>query len=71
MGPGGDGGAAAAAPTIAPAWSPLSRDTGGRADLGAVTSNKDGTRRRYEFVVMMIWREPTPSNPAAAPAPAP
>lgn len=51
---------------LAPAWAPLN---GGKA-AGALQvmppRKEDGTRRRYEFVVMVVWREPT-SAPAAAP----
>ncbi len=51
---------------LAPAWSPL--NGGKAAGAGGVMPprKEDSTRRRYEFVVMMVWREPT-STPAAAP----
>jgi type IV pilus assembly protein PilM len=73
-GPGAQGAAPAA--TIAAPWTSLAGvayqgGTGGAATPQAVQAPKkdDSTRRRYEFVVMMVWREPTPSTGgAAAPA---
>lgn len=75
-GPGGQPGAgAASAPaSLAPAWSGLG-GTGGKRALAdqSPTASTTSTRRRFEFVVMMVWREPTPSSPApptsAAPGP--
>jgi hypothetical protein len=70
----GAGTAAPEAPNLAPAWTPLGR-TGGAAQPVQVAppkSKDEPTRRRYEFVVMLVWREPTPSGtaaPAAAPSP--
>jgi type IV pilus assembly protein PilM len=43
---------------------------GAAANVGPTTSATAGgrdERRRYEFVVMMIWREPTPSSENKAP----
>jgi len=74
---GGSGGGTtpAAAPTIGPDWKGLtslsagsgaSSNTGVGNLSGGTTEKKDGpTRKRQEFVVMMLWREPTPSSPAA------
>ena len=64
--PSGVGGTAPDAAALAPAWSGLG-STGGAA--GATQSRgkpDDVTRTRYEFVVMFLWREPTPSTPPAA-----
>ncbi|MBN9119342.1 MAG: type IV pilus assembly protein PilM [Planctomycetes bacterium] len=83
MGPGGmgPGGAGAPAAAIAPPWVGLgsTSNTGGAGNTtvqpgGAAPPPKSGKdesgRRRHEFVVMVVWREPTPSTaPAAAPAP--
>jgi type IV pilus assembly protein PilM len=64
---------AAETPNLSPPWTPLGH-TGGAAQPVQVAPPKkdDPTRRRYEFVVMLVWREPTPSGtaaPAAAPSP--
>jgi uncharacterized membrane protein YgcG len=41
------------------------------SSMGTGTPPKEGApkdeRRRYEFVIMMVWREPTPSTPEKAP----
>ena len=80
-GPGGPGGmppmgapgdnAATPPTTIGPAWVGLGRSGGKVANQGGDPPPKgEGTRRRHEFVVMLVWREPTPSTtPAPAPAP--
>lgn len=73
MGSGSDGGAGAAAPppTLAPAWSGLGKSGTAATPQATPAPTKDNsTRRRYEFVVMMVWREPTPSTGGgAAPTP--
>ena len=80
MGPGpagpdsGTGGTAPAA-TVAPPWNTLS---GNAAAYGAATPtpvsptaplDATSTRRRYEFVVMFVWREPAAAPPPAAEPP--
>ncbi len=71
-GPGGPDGATTPATAIGPAWTGLGTSGGAAANQGAVTPPKsEGTRRRHEFVVMMVWREPTPSAAPAAPPTAP
>jgi type IV pilus assembly protein PilM len=66
------GGTPADAPAaIAPRWKPLRTDaTGGTAAVGKPPATNPDTskRRRSEFVVMLVWREPG-AVPAAAPAP--
>ena len=72
MGPGGPA-AATPATAIGPDWTGLGRSGGKVTNQGgeSPTSTKgEGTRRRHEFVVMLVWREPTPSA-QAAPPPAP
>jgi hypothetical protein len=69
--PGGPTGTGATpAPTLGPAWTGLGH-TGGAAQVGEVRPRKvdDPTRRRSEFVVMLVWREPTPSGTATAAPP--
>jgi hypothetical protein len=71
--PGGASAPAAAAPaaSLAPKWTGL----GGTGGPATATQNQppkkdDSTRRRYEFVVMLVWREPGATNPQPAqPAP--
>ncbi len=59
------------AEALGPAWSGLG-STGGAATPTAAPPKVEGaTRRRYEFVVMFLWREPTPSTPGGTPPPAP
>ncbi len=72
---GASGGAAAT--SVAPPWVTLGSLVGLPSTGGAATPDDrrqppkpDAARRRYEFVVMMVWREPTPSG-GVAPAPAP
>ncbi len=57
------------AESLAPSWTGLG-NSGGPATLqpGAKRPD-DSTKTRFEFVVMVLWREPTPSTPAAAAAP--
>jgi hypothetical protein len=76
-GPGGGGPPApgdakdAPAAVLAPTWSGLGGTGGTAVPKGDTPPKKeDATRRRYEFVVMLVWREPTPSAPPpAAPTP--
>jgi type IV pilus assembly protein PilM len=74
-GPGpGENASAPPAAAIAPAWAGLSKAPGNdrAADPTGVAPPKgEGARRRYEFVVMMVWREPTPSVAPTAAPPAP
>ncbi|MDY3561314.1 type IV pilus assembly protein PilM [Gemmata sp. JC673] len=68
-GSGADGGTAAPA-ALAPAWSGLGH-SGGAAGAPAGDAKRppgQDVKTRFEFVVMMLWREPTPSTPAAAAA---
>ena len=55
---------------LAPAWAGLGGcrlgGTGGRPPAGFPPPKGDSTRRRFEFVVMVVWREPTPSASGAA-----
>jgi type IV pilus assembly protein PilM len=71
--PGGGGGGTSGTSTLGPAWDGLGKTGGAVSNLGGDTApaKPDSTRRRFEFVVMLVWREPTPSNPPAAPAAAP
>ena len=66
--PGGAAGATTA-PSIAPKWSGLG-STGGQAKPVTGAPVPSDRRRRYEFVVMLIWREPVkPIGGTTAPAP--
>jgi type IV pilus assembly protein PilM len=64
----------AAAQGFAPKWDGLlpGNNTGGAAalDQNEPPRKEGSTRRRHEFVVMMVWREPMPSAGSVAP-PAP
>jgi len=71
-------GAPAAAVPLGPAWTGLTTTTSGvggantpggipggvaQPPIGGTGDKKDGVeRRRYEFVIMFIWREPIPSG---------
>jgi type IV pilus assembly protein PilM len=75
MPPAGDpttGGAPAA--TLAPAWSALSRNAAAYAQAAPAPvsapppADASSARRRYEFVVMFVWREPASAPPPAAAA---
>jgi type IV pilus assembly protein PilM len=75
--PGDVGGATPVAPaTVAPPWNTLSSNSAAYATATpapvkpAEPLDPTSTRRRYEFVVMFVWREPSttpPPAPAAEP----
>lgn len=73
--PDGSGGTGTPAAAIAPDWKTLSGNTSayGTAATTPVPAPKgrdeSSTRRRYEFVVMFVWREPAPPPPPPAAAP--
>ena len=71
MPPGGMPGTPAETPTapLAPAWTGLGTTGGWSAPAVAPKPPDVRDKTRYEFVVMVIWREPTPSTPPTASAP--
>jgi len=73
-GPGNTGASDASAPApLAPKWTGLSQlKIGGPAPAAEVPppKNDNSTRRRCEFVVMLVWREPLPSGTPTTTPPA-
>jgi hypothetical protein len=68
---GGDTTSAAPAATFGPAWRGLTDSSANTPGAGGGKQDKTG-RRRCEFVVMLLWREPVPSGsppPGEAAAP--
>jgi type IV pilus assembly protein PilM len=63
-GDGTEGGTGAASGgALGPAWTGLGHTTfAASGQSGGVTTGSKDERRRYEFVVMLVWREPTPSG---------
>jgi hypothetical protein len=53
---------------MAPAWSSLGNTATGTAGFNQSSGKKDdgSGRRRYEFVVLLVWREPGVKNVQAA-----
>ncbi len=65
-GAGQSGGGTVAEGGLVPIWTGLGRSSYSSSIGGGV---KDSEKRRYEFVVMFIWREPTPSDGGAGATP--
>jgi hypothetical protein len=62
-------GAAAGPATLGPAWRGLTDTSASSGGAGKQDAGVTG-RRRYEFVVMLLWREPVPPVPGAEGGPA-